>query len=258
MAERWSDYELDILYKFYETERREFVQRLIPNRKWKYIWTKASKLGLKRHNTYSNGSEKKNILDFSIIDSEEKAYVLGFLGADGNIHHPKNGNRSWVTSIHLAKKDTDHLSKLVKIISPESFVRPKKDGMVQFSIADNQLATQLISHNLIPNKTGRLLPPESLPKGLVKHYIRGYMDGDGYVGISCNLIHCIIAGNPEILEFIRQEFKKIYNNGCHVTKQKTVHVLHYTGTTALNFCQYIYKGASIYMERKYQRVKEFL
>jgi hypothetical protein len=210
-------------------------------------------MGLKRLNVYPHGSEKKRIIDLTLIDSEEKAYVVGFLAADGNLHRPNN--RSWMVSVHLARKDYGHLRKLVDIISPESTVRPTKAGMVQFSLGDEELGEQLYSHGIVPRKTGVLAPPSDLPVDLEPHYIRGYFDGDGYVGISNGLPHCITAGNPSFLEFIKQRFNIFYENKCNVTKQRTVHVLHQTGTTARRFCQYIYGGASVYMERKYNIAK---
>ncbi len=60
-------------------------------------------------------SRKYSVNDdyFSIIDTEEKAYWLGFIFADGYISN-KNGKRVGIT---LKSSDRDHIIKFAKAIS---------------------------------------------------------------------------------------------------------------------------------------------
>lgn len=48
---------------------------------------------------------------FDNIDSEEKAYFLGFIITDGNVFKPKDGNRQATISITQASKDEYILEK---------------------------------------------------------------------------------------------------------------------------------------------------
>lgn len=61
---------------------------------------------------------------FDIIDSEEKAYWLGFIFADGNISSPyKNGKPKYTFELSLALKDKEHLDKF------NTFMQHEKDNV---------------------------------------------------------------------------------------------------------------------------------
>ena len=63
-------------------------------------------------------SRKSHVNDhvFDTIDTEEKAYWLGFLYADGNVHHTNN---SWRIELTLQEQDLEHVQKFGKFVSCE-------------------------------------------------------------------------------------------------------------------------------------------
>lgn len=263
----WSPSDVEKLMEVYEIKSQKEVMEIFPRRPWKNIWTKATALGLKRSNVARNGREHKIVIDLDVIDSEVKAYILGFISADGCLSK-LSGNRIPALVIKLAIKDSGFLDNLRGIISPESKLHySDNDTMVWFSIADRLLSEQLQKHGIIVRKTYRPVVPLTVPPELISHWVRGYFDGDGSItfGKRIDFPDCFLAGykppngdNP-ILEFVNREFGKVYNHNYSVTVgQKGVSVIHYSGHVAVIFLHWIYENASIFMERKYNLAKRFL
>jgi hypothetical protein len=112
---------------------------------------------------------------FKKIDTEQKAYILGFLYADGNVC--KN-----VLQVCLHKKDIEILT-LIKTALQSNHPIVNDRGYVRFRIGNKELTQDLIKLGLVERKTFILKFPtyEIVPKELRRHFIRGYFDGDGCV-----------------------------------------------------------------------------
>jgi hypothetical protein len=69
---------------------------------------------------------------FDLVDAEEKAYWLGFLAADGNVH--KNGMG---ISLTLQERDKDHLNKFLKAIDSKAKIGVylRKNGCKDFYVS---------------------------------------------------------------------------------------------------------------------------
>jgi hypothetical protein len=122
---------------------------------------------------------------FNVIDTDEKAYFLGFLYADGNVKTNKN-------MVVLVLKESDReilerLNKLIHVDKPLFLEKNKRDGdrenTVGIRICNKNITEKLIKHGCHPNKTFTLTFPEWLNESLYSSFIRGYFDGDGYIGI---------------------------------------------------------------------------
>ena len=131
---------------------------------------------------------------FDSIDTEEKAYWLGFIFADGNISKSeriykgkiKKGNYRFEVSL----KDTDreHLEKFAKEISFEKEIKisqtNSKAKRCRLYFNNKHFWNTLNNYGCTPNKSLTLkFPNISIFKdtSLIKHFIRGYVDGDGSI-----------------------------------------------------------------------------
>ena len=117
---------------------------------------------------------------FDNIDTEEKAYWLGFLYADGNV-----ANNASRIRLSLAENDLEILEKFSIFIFGEirvkKYIRQKHikgQNMVYVDVCSEHIASILKTYGLIPNKTFKLTFPMFLNKNLISHFIRGYFDGD--------------------------------------------------------------------------------
>lgn len=126
---------------------------------------------------------KINCNFFDKIDTAEKAYILGFLFADGSVNSRKT-NRAYEIKLSLHKKDRHILEKINTIIeSNKPLYVSKNKTYYSLCITNKQIYNALLSHDLMPNKTFSIRYPMWLKPHLRFHFIRGYFDGDGYFAI---------------------------------------------------------------------------
>jgi hypothetical protein len=196
------------------------------------------------------------MVDLSKIDTQEKAYLLGILGADGCM---KQRGKYYCLSFGLTYSDREHVQRVAQIISDkikthDYSYKGRKNKMTYFEIGNRQLCLDLISRGIVPRKSSNLKPPV-LPKTLVSHYVRGYFDGDGSVFFQGSRVYANCVGAIDIMEFINYNFQEFYPNRANVTwsGNGSLYHLKLSGKTAIAFLNYIYRGATIYLDRKYNK-----
>jgi hypothetical protein len=267
----WTSEDIAILKSVYSYETKERILQLLPSYSWKTIWSKAYVLGIKRLNSHRNGKPFKRLLDYSTIDTEEKAYTLGFIAADGCIRE-RPGNRAPGLSVKLALKDEEHVKLLRDIISPDSNItyprNPNGKQYAEFYIADQKFCDNLIRQGIIPRKTYNPIVPTTVSSKLLHHWVRGYFDGDGCVSTPKTRYTPIInisgygppAGPNNILSFIGQRFRRIYPRvQSNIIRHKNgTDSLSYNSRAAEAFINWIYSESSIFLKRKYELSKYYI
>ena len=196
---------------------------------------------------------------FNKIDTQEKAYFLGFLYADGNVSKKKN-----IIRLTLHNRDKDILLKLMSFICPNRSLLKRKDEDQSILMLTNlRIKEDLIKHGCVPCKSAILEYPNFLSSELENHFIRGYFDGDGcfYYGErkdreskrSCVSIcgsESFCVGLRSII--IKEKIKS------HVVNNGNIKVLNLSGShNVIKFMDFIYKDATIYLQRKYKKYCEF-
>jgi len=181
----WTNEELDFIKENYKTMTyREMGEKL--GRTKTAIDLKVNRLGLKKSKYHYN----KDF--FETIDTEEKAYWLGFMYADGwvCVQKTETGNvRQGELGIQLQQSDSDHLRKFVKSIDGNIPVflgdticaisgNPAKFCLIR--IYCTKMVEDLIKNGCIERKSKCIEFP-TLREDLVRHFIRGFFDGDGCV-----------------------------------------------------------------------------
>lgn len=93
---------------------------------------------------------------------------------------------------------------------------------------------------------------------LVRHFIRGYFDGDGTLG--CYGKHLqptsSLVGTKDMLDNISKQLSfnpTIYHHKGH--KEETL-TMSFASQKAIDFINYIYKDSTIYLDRKYNKYIE--
>lgn len=199
---------------------------------------------------------------FEEINTDEKAYWLGFIYADGYI----TGNN---LGIALSQNDENHLLKFKKSINAtypiKRYLSQSSYGNFNYSrilINSKKLVEDIKQKGVINNKTLVLdFPKESiLNEKFYRHFIRGYFDGDGSLVLSRNSINFKICGTKELLEKIID----IFNNCSEYDYQKRVfkrwnndknnYYISYGGKNkTLSIMEYLYDNSNIYLDRKYKK-----
>jgi hypothetical protein len=208
------------------------------------------------------------MLDFSVIDSETKSYLLGLFGADGSV-----GKRLDTVSIGLSGEDKEFIYVIksmmdsphkVSEVTNRGFIKDPRNGKLykrsprcEIQICGKKLTDQFISHGMVPRKSLILEPPKELPVELQNHYVRGYFDGDGTVTFNGKIPDvCIYSASKKILEFINQCFLSVYSHSVGVSKNRNIWRLHYGYRTGYEFLNFIYRDTSMHLPRKYNKYIE--
>jgi intein/homing endonuclease len=206
---------------------------------------------------------------FETIDSEEKAYWLGFIAADGCILIVnKNSNPSYRLSIGLSEKDLNHLEKFKKSIElnhklykRENKYNYKDQLSIKISyhirIHSKKMFNDLLDKGITPRKSLTLKPPLNVPEDLIRHWIRGYFDGDGSVGIRKNIdtLSIQLSGTKEVLEFILKESEIDWK--IRLRDRSKAHFIGGSHSKALKFLSLIYLNSNIYLDRKFLIYENF-
>ena len=208
---------------------------------------------------------------FEIIDTEEKAYWLGFMFADGYIVDYTNKYGEDKFGITLHTKDVQSLEQFKRAIqatNPIIDVSTNGRQLSRIIMSSQKTVNDLISHGCVKQKSLILKPPINIPDELVHHFIRGFFDGDGSIYWNKSEFErhdtwnkpsytLCITSTKEMIEWIIDTVKF-----GHLSKEKRrVNTWYYRqdgNKKVKDFCDYIYKDATVFMERKYQLYQDLI
>jgi hypothetical protein len=212
----------------------------------------------------TNRRYKVNYNYFDNIDTQEKAYWLGFLYADGYIRERKSGNS---LEMKLSIKDKAHLEKFRDSIGSshqikESISKVKyklgfsESHMCHLAMYSTDLVNSIKRHGVHSRKTFTIEFPK-LDKKLVHHFIRGYFDGDGSFSFDIKSLrpHTNLVCASET--FRNQLIKILDENKISIKyySKISLHIQDKLGNH--KFYDYIYKGSKIHLNRKKEKYEEF-
>lgn len=208
---------------------------------------------------------------FDNIDTPNKAYILGFLYADGNINPKKQ-----TISMSLQEEDFEILEKIRNEIGSEKPLKfidysNKHDfgytykNQYRLLMFSKHMCESLIKLGMMPNKSLKLDFPEINAK-LYRHFIRGYFDGDGsvyrkIVNKNNMPITLTITSTKSFCEKIKDIVEKEIGIYCGIydpsNKNGITKVFVLSKNASIKFMDWIYYDADLYMSRKYDRYIEY-
>lgn len=206
---------------------------------------------LQRHGVFvRNRSDAKrtNQIKEDVFDiiTEESAYWIGFILADGNVYHPPK--RSKQLNIGLAERDWEHLEKFKKFIgSNKPLYYNKNNGGVFISFYSNRIVEKLFEYGIVPRKSKIAKVPESLKNN--RHFWRGMVDGDGWVNY--NLLG--LCGTLDVVSCFNEFVHSVSNVTPRVKpRQKTecCWEITYSAVYVQSILDILYKDSCIALSRK--------
>lgn len=198
---------------------------------------------------------------FSEIDNELSAYWLGLLYADGYITNARR-THSYQVGLSLGYKDMSTLEAFsndiqftgpIGVYESNSAWSSKVDSRYgRVLVSSDIMANDLISHGCTTNKTRTVVRP-NISEELERHFIRGYIDGDGSIAKASDRragFKISIVGTQDLIEWIGSKLGKCY---LGVEKRSDfVHILEKTLDDEV--IDYLYEGSTRYMQRKFDRI----
>ena len=265
------DYQEEITKLYKEGKNGKEISSLLGFKYHQPVYNYFKKMGWPRIGKHGKKTYKIDENFFKCINTESKAYILGFICADGHIERDR-------LSIILSIKDRDILEKIrsalhsnhpIKIVyrlNPYKKSNNKILTLVTLMIGSVELVKPLFNMGLTSNKTytlnGDIL--KYVPKYLMRDFLRGYFDGDGSIvfgrkyssGYKYNINVC---GNKEFLlksfqvyfPTSNKLYKDLYSKQCYVwkvsKKDKVRDLMHY-----------LYYNSSISLQRKYNEFRKIM
>lgn len=145
---------------------------------------------------------------FEKIDSNEKAYWLGFIAADGCVY---TREKNATVLINISQKDLQHLQKFKNFMNSNVNIKcyttsagfSNDTDMCQIRFNSKQMAQDLIDKGVTQRKSLTLKPPKIEQKYFLP-FILGYFDGDGSIFKlnNSNNYGIDIVGTKQLLEWI--------------------------------------------------------
>lgn len=199
----------------------------------------------------NNPNARYNVDDrmFKVIDTEAKAYLLGFIASDGSLG--KGGQ----LAISIHKRDIDVLFTLKRVLNLNVPILPRrgiKAHMVTLCLNSTELMRDAAALLGVPlggsMKKDRLVQMPTLKSETLQWaFIRGYFDGDGSVNEPTRTHRSpqvSIASQSMALKEAIRDFCKMpctINDNC----------MWWYGNTAVDFLERLYGGRpEVYLNRK--------
>ena len=213
---------------------------------------------------------------FKNIKTELQAYLLGFYAADGNINEKRKTFR-----IHLQKQDAELVYLYKDIISPDARVftvqehqTTGRNGMLitahesfGVDITSSELCNSLVDLGIGYCKSYSDLHIPNIPHDLIRHFIRGYFDGDGSFvasvkkpnnrpNLTLRMCFSIIAKKATLLNEFIKFFSENYNININLNYLKRDDAYRLTSSskkTCRQIYHVLYDNANFYLSRKYNK-----
>ena len=204
---------------------------------------------------------------FDKIDTESKAYVLGWFYSDGCVDL-KGKMRIQIQAedraiLEVIKKLMGYDGPLYNVPPPKRF--PHRKAQVCLCINRKRTADKLIKLGCTPNKSLTITMPtkDQVPPKLFSAFIRGVYDGDGSITIKKGkYVQTSITSTEEFLQLLRKYllsrhgietkhyYRYDYSNTMTMMTTKTDH--------SVKFLNWIYQDASFYLTRKKDKFDKYL
>lgn len=240
---------------------------------------------IEEHFPFSSGIHSKRRVRqdfFSSIDTELQAYLLGFYASDGNINEKRKTFR-----IHLQDSDSEIVYLFKDVICPDArtFKRDAgtpetgRDGKIIYSsgsfgidINSSKICNDLVNLGFGYAKTYTENSLPSINNDLIRHFIRGYFDGDGTISghyvkpdpkwkknENFRSYASICCKTQTLLMEIQEYFK---NNGikstiCFTTRDQ-MYILSVAKSQLPKLFKLFYEDSNFYLKRKYEKFNHFV
>lgn len=218
---------------------------------------------------------------FDNINNQDNAYFLGLLYADG-CNYDYNG----VVKIDLIQQDIETLESFKEFLKYDGTIKYYKSETkiindkiyicqptCRLSFRNKRISENLSKYGCTSNKTYTLMFPtkDIVPNNLIRHFIRGYMDGDGgisywidnkntghkkfqicFCGTSDIIINIskILGDKFECCPAISDRYKERDNNNLQIN---------ICGNNVVRrILDWLYKDSNIKMKRKYNKYLELI
>lgn len=220
----------------------------------------------RRSSSENNQKYDRNSHYFDNIVTENQAYILGMLFADGN-------NNTAHNSITLSLQERDkHLLEQIAYeigysgplrLNPLHEINPNYQNHYILNINDEHMSQTLNELGMVNAKSLKLQFPIFLPQNLRRHFMRGYFDGDGNIYYDQKRKKCQTqtVGTFHFCAHLSQELLGLDCKNCikHPKQCSDNTFVVQTGgnKSSYTFLSWMYEDSNLKLERKYAQFESF-
>lgn len=234
---------------------------------------KEKKIETLRKNRYTLNEDY-----FSVIDTEQKAYFLGLIYADGYVGDENFNN----IVISLSGEDGYMVQEFANAINFTGSLRIDKQGggyknakpKTVLNFSSEKMSSDLRKIGLYPNKSTTLDFLPEIDEELYRHFIRGYFDGDGGITSSTSTsyhqtkegkkVYKNLGYKMDIIgtkEFVKKLREKMPIKHCRYTQSNSDNMYYLSLSSREDLpviFDYFYKDATVYFKRKFNKMSKIL
>ncbi len=271
----WTENEDAMMVRLYPTSDKPTLEREF-GLPYYVLQRRARRLGLFNANasffSARTRSQQCRSCDIHFFDewSPDMAYILGFLFADGSI-----SKRQYDVIIGIADKDevvlrfikdktkckTD-ISYRDKHVDSRGHVHARSCWLY---VRSTLMVKRLMEMGLKPRKTYNDDPFPEVPDAMMKHFIRGYFDGDGTACITGQgYCHIGMIGSPKFIVGLRDSLVRLVGMSCvntvlQNTKTPCIRITWGGKDDLKRFRDYIYADRNVFcLARKRDKLEQWL
>lgn len=213
---------------------------------------------------------------FNTVDSEDKAYILGFVLADGCVSiepKKKNGNIyshtkrlafcNSIDDLEIISLIQQKLSPNVKILHFHNTKGARnRKPQISYKVNSKEIVDDLIRMGITPRKTYDInftFNFDHVNDNLVHHFIRGFFDGDGTFnkkGKSFQLITTSLLFADQLQKMFQKILPHI-SSSIRTTQGKNMKyytlILNCGRNKYIDLFNYLYDDATIFLSRKHEK-----
>jgi hypothetical protein len=225
-----------------------------------------NKYNIKRYKKAEIFNPEINENYFSIIDTQNKAYFLGLIIADGNIFKTSKGNRQDSISITLQDEDIYILNKFKEELRINTHINSDGRGSSTIAVRSNKMSADLEKYGINERKSFNTSLPY-LDETMMPHLIRGIMDGDGSVQAyqtdnKNRYKHSIGFCGTELLMNQIKDYLTAHLDinipKVYTYKTRTLSMVTWVSISDMHtILEYLYNDAETYLIRKRNKYEDF-
>jgi hypothetical protein len=192
---------------------------------------------------------------FDALDTQDKAYIFGFIAADG--HVSKDGK---FTTINITEDDRPLLEDIKIAMDSTAPIHIRQPGkgsyanskpIARLDLCSMYLVKKLNLLGLQHDKSITLTYPD-VPASFESHFIRGFFDGNGTI---TDTYFNVVSTLP-FLQGLLAAFQSNVKCNLHLnphSRSPHVHILRGNGKDAAEAIQWMYHDAHLKLQRKYEK-----
>ena len=205
----------DIIIKLYKEDTPFKEMEMITGLSGRAIRNVMYKYGIEMNREQYSGQPRKNKVneDFFKEWTHEMAWVLGLFVTDGHMHNKYH-------SIYFSQKDERILQLVAKYMEADYILAPfgKTKTTPTLIINSKKIKNDLLLMGITSNKS-LTLPFPNIPEDYLASFVRGVIDGDGWVQKTGYVMNVTTASN-NFAKGLHSVFQ-LWNLRTEITIEKT-------------------------------------